>query len=321
MSSTSLFVLLIIIAPLPVFASCSGTTGIDTHNFGTITIPANSAPEPGIVYYSRDTYTTNNPYYNITCTTPSFTLAGMVPNPVPNDVTTQQLMLDTGIWSGLGVKLGFDYRGTYTSRELWAPDSEKINSAAFDQTVNGSPVSQIDIIGTGTVIVPGNVSMYLSGVFTADGYPVEDYKISGTIVAGSCIVDSATPQTVDLGTVYSSSLPSIGSVSNPKKFSIVLNCNANVSVNLTMSGTEDGNIPGKGVLMLSATGEEQDSAAGVGVQLLYNDIPVPLNQIVNVGQATNGQFEIPLTAQYYRTQEKLLSGEVNAVATYTLTYL
>ncbi|MEH9035975.1 fimbrial protein, partial [Klebsiella quasipneumoniae] len=82
-------------------------------------------------------------------------------------------------------------------------------------------------------------------------------------------------------------------------------------------GAEPLSARGHGVLRNDAT---DDRAQGIGVQLLYHRQPVVLNHEMTLGRASAGRFTLPLTARYYQTRSRITSGQVSAVATYTLHY-
>ncbi|MEN4582594.1 fimbrial protein [Pantoea agglomerans] len=103
---------------------------------------------------------------------------------------------------------------------------------------------------------------------------------------------------------------------NTRGFTIPLNCNAGTRVNLQIDGSAQN--ASQGVLNLTGgTG----SASGVGVQLLYNNAPLPLSTSLNTGVASSeGAFSIPLQARYYQTSSNVTPGTANASATFTMTY-
>lgn len=65
----------------------------------------------------------------------------------------------------------------------------------------------------------------------------------------------------------------------------------------------------------------KEAATGVGLQILRNGIPFELGTKTGMlNQTLVGMNEIPLSVQYYQTEEKVTPGEVNAVAQFTVSY-
>ncbi len=104
--------------------------------------------------------------------------------------------------------------------------------------------------------------------------------------------------------------------SNTQSFNLPLSCNAGTKISITM----EGNVfdATKGVINTSAG---NGAASGVGIQLLYNNAPLPLNTPVSIGtSATTAGINIPLKARYYQTGDKITAGAANGMATFTMTY-
>ncbi|MNG32782.1 Fimbrial protein [compost metagenome] len=63
------------------------------------------------------------------------------------------------------------------------------------------------------------------------------------------------------------------------------------------------------------------TAQAVKVQILNNGTPVTFDKLMHIGtQDSSGTFDIPLTAQYYRSAGTLKAGTANSSATYTISY-
>lgn len=228
---------------------------------------------------------------------------------------------NTGI-SGLGIRISM-----YSEADYWAfpvtatpaPFTVPLHVTGADNASFGSAYLHVvvDVIKTGESLTAGNLDYVAPEFAYADTLKLADLQVSGVVTVSSCTVDSSTPKIVELDTVSSSKLATTGSTANSKPFDITLNCNGSSNVNVTLSGEEDVNTHGLGVLALDSS----STAKGVGIQILYQDNPVMLNQLMSVGTATTGQFKIPFTARYYKTLSTVTAGDVSAVATYTLTYL
>jgi len=98
-----------------------------------------------------------------------------------------------------------------------------------------------------------------------------------------------------------------------------LNCDANANINVTLSGTQNADVSDTSVLALTGQGSS-DVASGVGVQLLYNNSPLKLNNRIVLKKSSGGQETFPLVARYYQTKSTVTTGKANASATLDLTY-
>jgi type 1 fimbria pilin len=103
---------------------------------------------------------------------------------------------------------------------------------------------------------------------------------------------------------------------NTRSFVIPLSCDAETRVNLQIDG--DVQNAAQGILNISGG---NNSASGVGIQVLYENKPLTLSTAINTGTAsTNGIYNISLKARYYQTDNNITAGVANASATFTLTY-
>ncbi|MDU7775121.1 MAG: fimbrial protein, partial [Citrobacter sp.] len=91
------------------------------------------------------------------------------------------------------------------------------------------------------------------------------------------------------------------------------------NINVTLTGTQNPDTTDDSVLELSNQGDDK-VAAGIGVQLLYNDTPLELNKMLNLKRSAGGQEPFPITARYIQTKDKVRAGQANATATLNLTY-
>lgn len=141
-----------------------------------------------------------------------------------------------------------------------------------------------------------------------------------TVNAVGCSVDNAHVQ-VPLGEVGMSALASAGRTAAEREFSIPLNCDIGTKIKLTISPATGGVYDAtKGLLNLTEP-MSTETARGVKVQVLLDGIPVMLQQPLKIGvQTSNGVFDIPLTARYYRTGDTLTAGAADSSAIYTITY-
>lgn len=101
--------------------------------------------------------------------------------------------------------------------------------------------------------------------------------------------------------------------------SLGLDCDANANINVMLQGAQNPDVSTTSVLALTGQGNA-DVARGVGVQLLYNGVPLELNNRIVLKQSAGGQETFPITARYYQTQTTVSTGKANASATLDLTY-
>ncbi len=139
-----------------------------------------------------------------------------------------------------------------------------------------------------------------------------------TVTTVACSVTNSA-LSVTMGTVQKRAFRGAGTGpgdSFTRTLTIPLNCNAGTRVNVQIDGSVQD--AANGVLNLTGgTG----SATGVGIQLLYNNVPLTLQKPINTGSAdTAGTFSIPLQARYYQTGSDITPGTANATATFTITY-
>jgi type 1 fimbria pilin len=101
-----------------------------------------------------------------------------------------------------------------------------------------------------------------------------------------------------------------------QSFNLPMTCNAGTKVSVKMEGSIfDAN---RGVIN---TTSGNNAATGVGIQLLYNNLPMALGSDIAVGtSSTGGSFSVPLKARYYQTGDTITTGTANGVLSFTMTY-
>ncbi|HCL6141427.1 TPA: fimbrial protein [Klebsiella oxytoca] len=137
----------------------------------------------------------------------------------------------------------------------------------------------------------------------------------------SCSISSQV-LSFDLGSVSAAEFGSAAGFSPPHTDTqnLGLNCNAGANIHIQLQGTQNPDASGdRSVLALTGQGSET-VADGVGVQLLYNNAPVQLNNRLMLKQSSGGLESLPITARYYQTKPVVKAGEANATATLDMTY-
>lgn len=181
---------------------------------------------------------------------------------------------------------------------------------------------------TGNIIsgsVTGQLASFIA--YTAQyrgGEPGGEIPIlagSGSITQVACAIK--TPHmTFAFGEINASDFGNtVGTTpaSAQKKQSLILDCDNGANITMMLSGAQYPGLNDSSVLALTGQGSA-GVAGGVGVQLLYNSLPLTLNSNLVLKRSAGGQEMFPITARYYQTSTAVTTGSANASATLTLTY-
>lgn len=140
----------------------------------------------------------------------------------------------------------------------------------------------------------------------------------GTVRTVGCSVSNTTVN-VPMGLTRNIDFSGPGSTGNDNTFDIALDCTAGTRVSMRLdpgsAGLADAS---NGVLNLNGGSGAQ--ASGVGIQVLYNDAPVQFGTAMSVGTSRGGFTDLLLKARYYQTGSKVMPGQADATATFTMTY-
>ena len=121
-----------------------------------------------------------------------------------------------------------------------------------------------------------------------------------------------------MGNVSAQDFTAINSVSDMTDTeNLNINCDSGANINVTLNGTQNADSTDPSILALSPG---QSFATGVGVQLLYNNQPLVLNNLLNLKTSTGGQESFPITARYIQIKDTVTPGTANATATLNITY-
>lgn len=297
--------------PLPALAAAD--KGCDQISWETvqfqlpsqITIPAN--PSPGTVLWTSAATAPNGPALTPSC-------KGQPRNGLQNHINANPAsgdILDTYV-PGLGYRiirtdLGRPIR-LYSVGDTMPPGNT-FNLSYQLQLVWTKAIAPGASLG-GYELATWNIAANQGDSY---GWPIVDFQSTGmaTVTSASCDV-TTDPTVVTLPTVTSSAFGSAGATSGSTRFNVKLNCQGGGAVNITLAANQPVSSS-----VLSNTG----SATGVGVQLLYNNLPVTFGSAIPLGNAPTGPLSIPFDARYYQTGGTIPGGgSVQATATYTLTY-
>lgn len=156
---------------------------------------------------------------------------------------------------------------------------------------------------------------YTAGVFAADG----ELNFTGEITETACQVDSKSIQ-VPLGKVAASALTGKGSTVSRTVFDLVVSqCPASIK---GASIKFDGNSAIPGDYSALALNQAEDSAKGVGIQLMdVKDRVLKLHQASSEYQlASDVANTLPFSARYIALEDKVTAGKADAVANFTINY-
>lgn len=211
----------------------------------------------------------------------------------------------------VGAGVGCDTRNT----PLGTLDS----SLNFSYSVSLSLVKVNNNVSPGTLILSNTVfgmGVYNTGVRIGNGENTVSYSGDITIRSSTCSVLSSSIN-VSLGAHSETEFSGKGSTTKASPFSINLKCDKDSDVNVRIDGSKDVD----GGLSVLALTKSNNSASGVGAQILRNGTPIVLGQEMQINASTSeGPLSIPFTARYYQTQDNVEQGVANAVATFTMIY-
>ncbi|EHN8800522.1 fimbrial protein [Enterobacter asburiae] len=100
---------------------------------------------------------------------------------------------------------------------------------------------------------------------------------------------------------------------------LVLDCDAQTNINITLNGTQNPDSTDSTVLALTGQGEA-GVADGVGVQFYYNDKAIELNKALAPKRSAGGIETFPITAHYFQTKSQIMPGRADATAVINITY-
>ncbi|WNN47002.1 fimbrial protein [Siccibacter colletis] len=109
-----------------------------------------------------------------------------------------------------------------------------------------------------------------------------------------------------------------GFTTGESAFTVGLTCDPGANINVTLHGKQNPDTSNTSVLALSDS--DGGAAQGVGVQILYNDSPLNIDEKVPIKQSAGGDEVLPFSARYYQTRPQVTAGTANTVATLDLTY-
>jgi len=217
---------------------------------------------------------------------------------------------------GIKIKAGTSnfYYGTAGNAQSKFVETSPVVVWTWSNWGNGYTIQLIKTASTGS----GDIGSQQAVFSLANLGELLRLNISGQVTTIACQVTTPNIQ-VPLDDLYATELNRIGATGKAKTFDLGLNCDSGTRINVMMSGVQNTNTSADGVLQLTNAGAP-DVSSGIGIQILYNNSPIKLNNTLFLKTSAGGQETLPFTAQYYQTNSQISAGSANATATFTLTY-
>lgn len=306
------------------FAACwQGTGGgggpiILNADFGTIDVPKNLPVGGAIATLHLGTTVTHvvecdgaSPYYYDSGEMEYSTVKTSTSHAYPTNVR------------GIGIRISnsmlyFDPKG---------PDQAFIKESNIGDGISSEPVT-VELIKTDTVVSGDDLQQGLMAEYyvTDSGFNrlatmTQIYMgPGGSIVAGTCTAISNTLN-FDMGSIGTDSFAEpVGSTSSKTVTqNLDLNCDVGTNISLTLNGTQNPDTSDTSVVKLDNQGSP-GVASGVGIQVLYNNAPIKLNEKLTLKTSSDAVEAFPITVRYYKTKSSIGSGIANAILTLDMTY-
>lgn len=236
--------------------------------------------------------------------------------------------------------------GGYTFNYLSAISSS-INNV-FNTNLEGVGI-RVSVL-PGSFVLPSNGTAYVYSLGFYDVMLIKTGKITpgyltpGVIIQGWFVtpdnyfmqitMDANTQVTVlacslasqmlnfNLGDINASEFSNQAGFNPPRSDSqnLGLNCDASANINVELTGIQNPDAAGDAsVLALNGQGA-QGTADGVGIQVLFNNVPLQLNRRIALKRSAGGLETFPLVARYYQTKSVVKPGSASTTATLNITY-
>lgn len=142
--------------------------------------------------------------------------------------------------------------------------------------------------------------------------------MGGNVTSLKCSIQSGAGLAFPMGNVPSSDFEHTGAFSKiTQTVNLKLDCDEDANVNVTLNGRQNPDTSDNSVIALS---DEENVATGVGVQILYDNNPLKINEMVNLNRSAGGPETYPFTARYIQTKDKIHAGKANAIVTLNIAY-
>ncbi|GAB5071968.1 hypothetical protein SedNR2807_21540 [Citrobacter sedlakii] len=144
---------------------------------------------------------------------------------------------------------------------------------------------------------------------------------AANIVQTTCTVTTTT-LTFPMGNIMANEFQGKGTTSeNEVTANLGLECDPSANVNITLTGTQNPDSTETSILALSGQGTADSGVAdGIGVQLLYDNTLLKLNNKLTLKKSAGGAESFPISARYIQTKDLVKPGKADATAVLSLTY-
>ena len=168
----------------------------------------------------------------------------------------------------------------------------------------------------------------LAALLLIGGAATEVFAQTSTVnvtgnITGECRITGGATLTVPLGDVAASSFTGVNSASPTAGMqNITLACTANPGIRMTMSGTQNADIPTNTTLLALTGAGTAGVARGAAVQLLYSTTATGTPTTVLVRNSavtipTGATVTVRIAARYVQTLATMQAGSANTTATLT----
>ncbi|MBV7406126.1 fimbrial protein [Enterobacter sp. ENT03] len=216
--------------------------------------------------------------------------------------------------TGTGIK-GVNIK---TAAFMWVLDYTQYDAGQY------SAIRFVKYAPTGAGTVEGkNIGRASPGTFYDWSNPEGDINfvssLGVTTLACTLMTSAITFRLGDVITTQLNSAP--GPILNigQSTQNLGLNCAPDASISVRLSATQNPDSSDTSVLALNGQGSA-GVADGMGIQLLYNDAPLQIDQTLHLKHSAGGLESLPITARYYQTKNSVTPGSANATATLELIY-
>ncbi|WP_323837642.1 fimbrial protein [Photorhabdus africana] len=136
--------------------------------------------------------------------------------------------------------------------------------------------------------------------------------------ATGCMTTASTPK-VDFGNIPSYLFKGKGTTAGHADFNIGIECTEKIKPTIKFSARTISGTP-ESIIQLNRA-NATNTAKGVGVQILYMGTPIPIGKPFVVGYSNRDyRYNLPFTARYYQTDDRITGGKANAAAHFTVQY-
>ncbi|WP_459854885.1 fimbrial protein [Citrobacter sedlakii] len=185
---------------------------------------------------------------------------------------------------------------------------------------------KISLIKTGP-ITPGELTPGLVAEIQARqsdgevGTQKFNLTAAANIIQTACTV-TTSKLTFPMGNIMANEFKGKGTTSeNEVTANLGLDCDPDANVNITLTGTQNPDSTETSILALSGQGIVDSGVAdGIGVQLLYDNTLLKLNNKLTLKKSAGGAESFPISARYIQTKELVKPGKADATAVLNLTY-